>query len=183
MMTIHTWQDNMTLRLWLETFTIEMIHTRAHAFKNVSPFVNKIFNFKEMCFKDTHTYQLSQMWLFAWSDPCLVSGVDIGLLSWLWWVDLLVGMAPAARLGGRGGVASCGIATNHHWPTQCHTSSTFLQWRQGSILSILEFLQLFLLFLLLLCFSVGYKTHGSEQLGELVVKVTNDDCSNDTFIF
>lgn len=93
-----------------------------------------------------------------------------------------MGMAPAAGLGGWGRVVSCGIATNHHRSAQRHTSSTFLQWRQSPVLSILEFLQLFLLLLLLLGFSVRYETHGSEKLGELVVKVTNDDCDIDTFI-
>lgn len=122
------------------------------------------------------------MWLFTGSNPCLISGVDIGLLSRLWWVDLLVGMTPAARLGGGGCVISCRIATNHHWPTQCHTSSTFLQWGQCLVLSILKFLQLLLLLLLLFSFSVWYETHGSEKLGELVVKVANDGCNNDTFI-
>ena len=106
------------------------------------------------------TYQLVEVrLLLPGSDPCLISGVDIGLGAWLAGMDLAVGVAPAAGLGGGRGVVTRGVTPHHHsapWPRP------LLEGGEGAVLSILQLLQLLLFLPLLLGLPVRDEPHGSE---------------------
>ena len=106
------------------------------------------------------TYQLVEVrLLLPGSDPGLISGVDIGLGAWLAGMDLAVGVAPAAGLGGGRGVVTRGVTPHHH---SAPRTRPLLERGEGAILSILQFLQLLLLLALLLGLPVRDKPHGSE---------------------